>query len=54
LDEDGKVTGAKAVYGDGGFHRYQQICGNGCGLHQIQNYMGPSAERIATGIVLPF
>lgn len=45
-DENGKVIGARNVYDPAGFGRYQEICGAGCPMSTISNYMGSTTSGV--------
>ena len=45
------MLGAKAVYDEQGFGRYQEICGSGCRQEQLENFTGKlvESEKCITG-----
>ena len=48
FDASGTVVGARHIYDDAGFGRYQEICGGGCAPYNLRSFMGPDIEAVET------
>lgn len=46
-DENNVVIGSRYIFPDG-FKRFQEICGGGCGEHDLHQFMGPEMTPIET------